>query len=561
MTSAEQTALVKQYCAGCHSERGKAGGLSLAAFDAADVLDHADTTEKMIRKLRAGMMPPAGARRPEPAVIDALATAFETRIDRAAALNPNPGSRPSQRLNRAEYTRAVKDLLAVDVDVNAYLPADTISDGFDNIADSQTISSTLDGRLPARGQPDQPARGGRSQRLAELHHLEGAAHGVADAARRGRAARHARRPVGAARVPGRRRLPLQDHAAHGPHRRPVRRSVSRRADRGVDQRRARRADGHQPAHERAGPERHDHADAEGPHQGGPASPVGGVRPALRRPGRRPDHADRAHAGRHQHRRSVRHHGADAPARLHRERPAVGDRRLRHREPPQDLHLPADQRRRRIPLRRRHRPQAGDPGLSRPGAGRRLQGADGVLRARPQGRRLRSRRPPGRAGHSRQPALPVPHGAGAGDAARRPDLPRQRPRPGVAPVVLRVGLGARRRTGEGRHAGHAADAGGVRPAVEAHAGRPALRGAVDALCLAVAAAAGRREGSSRSPLLFLLGHHAVAGAGARDRAVRRQPDPRGSAGHRPADRRPHVRQRAAGQALRHSRTSSATSIAA
>ena len=102
MLPAAQTAIVKQYCAGCHSERGKAGGLSLASFDAASVLDHADTTEKMIRKLRTGMMPPAGARRPEPAVIGALASAFETRIDRAAALNPNPGSRPSQRLNRAE---------------------------------------------------------------------------------------------------------------------------------------------------------------------------------------------------------------------------------------------------------------------------------------------------------------------------------------------------------------------------------------------------------------------------------------------------------------------------
>lgn len=120
MTSAEQTAVVKQHCAGCHSERGKAGGLSLATFDATDVVEHGEVSEKMIRKLRAGMMPPAGARRPEPAVITALATAFETRIDRAAALSPNPGWRPSQRLNRAEHGRAVKDLLAVDVDVTAY---------------------------------------------------------------------------------------------------------------------------------------------------------------------------------------------------------------------------------------------------------------------------------------------------------------------------------------------------------------------------------------------------------------------------------------------------------
>ena len=186
MTSAEQTALVKQYCAGCHSERGKAGGLSLASFDAANVTAHVDITEKMIRKLRAGMMPPAGARRPEPAAIHALATAFETRIDRAAALNPNPGSRPSQRLNRAEYARAVKDLLSVEVDVNAYLPADTLSDGFDNIADSQTISSTLmQGYLRAASQISRLAVGDRHaspssttwkvpRTASQMRHVEGA---------------------------------------------------------------------------------------------------------------------------------------------------------------------------------------------------------------------------------------------------------------------------------------------------------------------------------------------------------------------------------------------------
>ncbi|MDP2320743.1 MAG: DUF1592 domain-containing protein [Acidobacteriota bacterium] len=186
MLATEQTALVKQYCAGCHSERGKAGGLSLAAFDAAQVLEHGETTEKIIRKLRAGMMPPAGSRRPEPQVINALASAFEARIDRAAALDPNPGSRPSQRLNRAEYTRAVKDLLAVDIDVNAFLPADTISDGFDNIADSQTISSTLmEGYLRAASQISRLAVGDRHaspgsttwkvpRTASQMRHVDGA---------------------------------------------------------------------------------------------------------------------------------------------------------------------------------------------------------------------------------------------------------------------------------------------------------------------------------------------------------------------------------------------------
>ena len=140
---AEQTALVKQYCVTCHNDRAKAGQLTLVAFDATKAADHVDVTEKMIRKLRAGMMPPAGARRPDAAQLTALLTALESRVDRAAALNPNPGSRPFQRLNRAEYARAVKDMLGIDIDVSALLPADTISDGFDNVADSQTFSPTL----------------------------------------------------------------------------------------------------------------------------------------------------------------------------------------------------------------------------------------------------------------------------------------------------------------------------------------------------------------------------------------------------------------------------------
>jgi mono/diheme cytochrome c family protein len=143
VAGAAETALVKQYCTSCHNDRAKAGQLSLAAFDAAKAHETVATTEKMIRKLRAEMMPPPGARRPEHDQLEKLITALENRIDRAAALNPNPGSRPFQRLNRAEYGRAVKDLLGIDVDVAALLPADTISAGFDNVADSQAFSATL----------------------------------------------------------------------------------------------------------------------------------------------------------------------------------------------------------------------------------------------------------------------------------------------------------------------------------------------------------------------------------------------------------------------------------
>jgi len=143
MAVADQNALFKQYCVTCHSDRGKAGGLSLASFDAGAAVDHAEISEKVIRKLRAGMMPPAGARRPQGTELAELANALEVKIDQAAALNPNPGRRPFQRLNRAEYMAAVRDLLGLDVDVEAYLPPDTISDGFDNVADAQGFSPTV----------------------------------------------------------------------------------------------------------------------------------------------------------------------------------------------------------------------------------------------------------------------------------------------------------------------------------------------------------------------------------------------------------------------------------
>jgi hypothetical protein len=139
---ADHNALVKQYCVTCHSDRAKAGGLSLASFDTATPTKDIVTAEKMIRKLRAGMMPPSGAKRPDEATLNALTNALETHIDRAASAN-HSGGRVFQRLNRAEYARAIRDLLALDIDVSGLLPADTISGGFDNVSDSQPFSPTL----------------------------------------------------------------------------------------------------------------------------------------------------------------------------------------------------------------------------------------------------------------------------------------------------------------------------------------------------------------------------------------------------------------------------------
>ncbi len=143
MTGSAQAELVKQYCTGCHNDRSKAGELTLVGWDVTRASAQRDLTEKMIHKLRAGMMPPSGARRPAPDQIAKMVAALETRMDALGVSDPNPGWRPFQRLNRAEYAREIKNLLDLDVDVTAFLPADTISDGFDNVADVQTFSPTL----------------------------------------------------------------------------------------------------------------------------------------------------------------------------------------------------------------------------------------------------------------------------------------------------------------------------------------------------------------------------------------------------------------------------------
>jgi hypothetical protein len=130
----------RTYCHTCHNERLKTGGLSLEGLS----LDRdAETWEKVIRKVRAGMMPPAGAKRPERAALDTFAGSIERAIDRAAAANPNPGRAPLHRMNRAEYENAIRDLLALEVDSSTLLPADDSSRGFDNIADVLGVSPSL----------------------------------------------------------------------------------------------------------------------------------------------------------------------------------------------------------------------------------------------------------------------------------------------------------------------------------------------------------------------------------------------------------------------------------
>jgi mono/diheme cytochrome c family protein len=135
--------LSKSYCATCHNDRLNTGGLSLEHLSLDRAAADAETLEKVVRKVRAGLMPPAGARRPERAALDAFATNIETAVDRAAAASPNPGRAPLHRMNRAEYENAIRDLLALDVDSSTLLPADDSSRGFDNIADVLGVSPSL----------------------------------------------------------------------------------------------------------------------------------------------------------------------------------------------------------------------------------------------------------------------------------------------------------------------------------------------------------------------------------------------------------------------------------
>ena len=143
VSGSQPQAMLTQYCAGCHNQTAKAGGLALDTLDVANVGKNGHTWEKVVRKIRSGMMPPSGSRRPERQALDALASELETRLDRAAAASPNPGSPSLHRLNRTEYANAVRDLLDLEVDVTTLLPSDDSNEGFDNIADALSVSPTL----------------------------------------------------------------------------------------------------------------------------------------------------------------------------------------------------------------------------------------------------------------------------------------------------------------------------------------------------------------------------------------------------------------------------------
>ena len=135
--------VVDKYCVTCHNQRLKTGGLALDSSELTNVAAHADVWEKVIRKVEAGMMPPAGVPRPDAATKKALVAGLEGALDRAAKTSPNPGRPLVHRLNRAEYANAIRDLLAVNLDVSSLLPPDDSSAGFDNNADVLGLSPVL----------------------------------------------------------------------------------------------------------------------------------------------------------------------------------------------------------------------------------------------------------------------------------------------------------------------------------------------------------------------------------------------------------------------------------
>jgi mono/diheme cytochrome c family protein len=146
ITADAQKAFLNQYCMACHSEKAKAAGLDSARRLTMDGLDPANVDrdrekwELVVRKVRAGQMPPLGMKRPDPADFHAMIASLENELDRTAKpFTPPPGL---HRLNRTEYANVVRDLLDLDIDASTYLPSDDSTSGFDNIAGALGISST-----------------------------------------------------------------------------------------------------------------------------------------------------------------------------------------------------------------------------------------------------------------------------------------------------------------------------------------------------------------------------------------------------------------------------------
>ncbi|HYJ94931.1 MAG TPA: DUF1587 domain-containing protein, partial [Vicinamibacterales bacterium] len=182
--AATSRALVDQYCVTCHNARLKTGGLVLDKdqLDFSRLADHTELAEKVVRKVRAGLMPPTNSRRPDAATMESFLRFMETSLDANASQHlPAPGL---HRLNRTEYANAIRDLLSLEVDATKFLPPDDSTRGFDNIAGALTMSPALmEAYLSASGKISRLAIGDVSAPTqavfdvpadtAQNHHIEG----------------------------------------------------------------------------------------------------------------------------------------------------------------------------------------------------------------------------------------------------------------------------------------------------------------------------------------------------------------------------------------------------
>jgi hypothetical protein len=148
--ASEPRAVVDRYCLGCHNERLKKGGVVLSAKSAKTPAENSEVWEKVVRKLSHRQMPPQGLPRPDEGTYEAVVSRVETELDQEAAAHPNPGRTGTfRRLNRVEYRNAIRDLLALDVDVSSLLPHDETSHGFDNVTVGNLSPTLLERYLTA----------------------------------------------------------------------------------------------------------------------------------------------------------------------------------------------------------------------------------------------------------------------------------------------------------------------------------------------------------------------------------------------------------------------------
>jgi mono/diheme cytochrome c family protein len=171
-TLSAQRAVFDQYCVTCHNQKLKTAGLQLDKMDLVHVGDQAEAWEKVVRKLRAGMMPPSGLPRPAPAAYEALTVALENELDRAAATRTKLAAPGVHRVNRTEYADAIHNLLALDIDPAAYLPADDASYGFDNVVSGLNVSPALvEGYVSAATKISRLALGHETEPARKVYHV------------------------------------------------------------------------------------------------------------------------------------------------------------------------------------------------------------------------------------------------------------------------------------------------------------------------------------------------------------------------------------------------------